>query len=85
MFRKRRAAHQGKREGLGGASCRRPSRRREQGEAEGARLARDAAQSEGSGKTAMEALVKESKEREVLPTHRQVPTKSSSKPTKRPR
>ena len=48
------------------------------------RLARDA-HSEGAGKTAMEALVKESKDREVLPTHRQVPTKSSSKPTKRPR
>jgi hypothetical protein len=49
------------------------------------RLARDATQSEGPGKTTMEALVKETKEREVLPTHRQVPTKSSSKPTKRPR
>jgi hypothetical protein len=49
------------------------------------RLARDATQSESPGKTAMEALVKGTKEREVLPTHRQVPTKTSSKPTKRPR
>ena len=56
------------------------------------RLARDAAASDTADKakptrvaspsstaTAMESLVRESKEREVLPTHRQVPAKSEPK------
>ncbi len=49
------------------------------------RVARDAAESQGAGKTAMEALVQETKDRAVLPTHRQVATKKPNKPTKRGR
>ena len=47
MFRKKRAAHQGKRQGLGRACCRRTSRRCEQGQTEGGSTCQGGSRSPG--------------------------------------